>query len=498
MTPLLKTALMPYGTTYAIEPAAARQIMAVLQNMDMSAHLRDAGTAAPADADSGSGYEVNGSVALLSLSGLLTKNITSMQAMLGGTGMEDFATSLSAAVSDAAVQAAVIVIDSPGGTLDGTEELYQCVRDAAAQKPVYAYVPDMCGSAAYWVGCGASAIYAGKTAMVGCIGIYTVLEDVSKAAASAGVQVTVISSGGIKGAGARGTPVTEALIADTQREIDEINNHFVATVSKSRRMPVADARALADGRVHVGTKAQALGLTDGTCRLSELIAKIQADPQSALVDRKLHPNARPGNNNAAKDKKMSKALLASALATLGLHKMAGKAMATPDDDPQALASSVAAEMNAEVEARVIASAGQNPLLAALASADITSAGQIEALQASAKLGETAVAEVRKAACQNAIIAYGQEEGAREAETLAALPAGPALDRYAARIKADALKKAPEGGSQAKTLGTQPSGVIFAQDARNQDTRAAAADAEADALSQTALGRRAQKLRQDKA
>lgn len=516
---LLTYAMMPYGTAYAIEPGAGRHIMALLQGVDMAAHIREhqaavrearASASAGGDADAPGyekSYEMNGSVAMLSLSGPLTKQVTSMQALLGGTGMEPFAEALASAASDPDAQSIVIVADSPGGTVDGTEELYQCVKDAAAQKPVYTFVPDLCASACYYACCGASAIYAGPTAALGSIGCYRVMTDSSKEAAAVGLEVTVIGDGEMKGAGTDGTPITDAQKADAFRVVKDRNAHFIAAVAKGRKMPVAQARTLADGRVHIGAKAQALGLTDGTMRLSDLVAKIQTDPNAALPVSTAHFNARMGNNNAGKagdnalgqqEKPMSKALLAGALASLGFLKMSGKAMAAPDDDPQALASAVASEMGAEVEAQVQAREAANPLLSALAGANVTTADALKTLLAEAETGRASVSAVRQAAKEHAIIAYGAEEGKAYAATIDALPAGDALAGYALHMKTEALKKAPADGKKPQTRATQTAGVQYAQDASGTEATDAQAKAETNSLNQTALGRRAANLRTQRA
>ncbi len=439
MTPLLKTAMLPYGTAFGIEAGAARRILVALGSVDMVAHIRETNAhiretqalriGQPGSDDDGDapGYEMHGSVAMLSLAGPLTKQISSFQSLFGGTGTVQFCQDLAAAAADSAAQCIVILIDSPGGSVDGTEEMYQCIRDAAAVKPVYAYAPDLCASAAYYAACGASAFYASPAAVVGSIGCYTVMEDSSKAAELAGVQVVVIGDGEMKGTGVDGTPLTAAQKADIQRVVKDRNANFVSAVSKGRQLPIAEARTLSDGRVHVGAKAEDLGLTDGTMRLSELMAKIQADPKAALPDRKLHPNARPGNQNAAgngnnaskaKDPNMSKAIFATALAALGLHTMAGKAMSAPDDDPQTLATLLAGDVKDEVDAKVAA----HPVLGAALAAGIDTPEKMQTLvadqktwtaekeslrQAEEAAAKTALTTAKADASAAAVTAFGQ-------------------------------------------------------------------------------------------
>ena len=452
MTPLLKTALMPFGTAYAIEPGAARQIRAALRGVDMAAHIRETQALKEAhalrlglpsgDDDAAPGYEMNGNVAMLSLAGPLTKQVSSFQAMLGGTGTVQFCQDLAAAAADPAAQSIVIAIDSPGGSVDGTEELYQCLRDAAAVKPVYAYASDLCASAAYYAACGASAIYASAASLIGSIGCYTVLEDTSKAAEMAGTEVVVIGDGEMKGAGVDGTPLTAAQKADILRVIQDRNANFVAAVSKGRQMPIGEARTVADGRVHVGAKAEDLGLTDGTMRLSDLLAKVQSDPASLVPDRQLHPNARLGNKNAqktadnaqrAKDmKSMSKALLAAALAAVGLHSMAGRALTAPEDNPEALMNLMAGDMKAEVDAQVLA----HPVLGAALAGGVDTPEKMQALLADRKAWQAdreTRREAEEAAAKTALATARDEAG--KAAVVAFAPGTPALQEAQETIAA---------------------------------------------------------------
>jgi signal peptide peptidase SppA len=473
MKSLLQSALIPYGSAFAMEPNAASHLQSLLRGVDMAAHIRayreEMRAVSFPDTESGPGYEMHGSVAMLSLSGPLTKTVSSMSEMVGGTGMIAFAASLAQAAADPAAKSIVMVVDSPGGSVDGTEELYQCIQDAAAVKPVYAYAPDLCASAAFYAACGASALYAGPLAAIGSIGCYTVLTDSSKAAEMEGYSVVVVGDGEMKGTGVDGTPITDAQKADVLRVIKDRNAHFVTAVSKGRGIPIATARSLADGRIHIGAKAQALGLTDGTCRMSDLIAKIQGDPAAMLPARTSHPNARMGNRNAqnkaaqlrAEENPMSKSLMAAALAALGLHNMAGKAMAAPDDDPQALATLLAADMGNEVQAQLDA----NPLLMSLKESGVLNLDQLQAMSAAATKWQGVAAAKRTEAKANAALAYAAKPGelAAALEDIEATADGPAFDRLCARLDKDAPAKE---GAKAQTKPVEMGTVAtFATDDR---------------------------------
>lgn len=149
-------------------------------------------------------------------------------------------------------------IDSPGGTLSGLQELADAIYGAS--KPTSAYAGDLAASAAYWIASQADEFTAGRGANIGSIGVYTVVEDISKALANEGVEVHVISSGGVKGGMVDGIPLSDEVKADIQREIDEAAELFIENIERKRG---AFDRELASGKTWLGPTALKKGLIDG-------------------------------------------------------------------------------------------------------------------------------------------------------------------------------------------------------------------------------------------
>lgn len=167
------------------------------------------------------------------------------------------------AANNEAVNAIMLQIDSPGGTVAGTQELGNDVAAVNKIKPVYAQIEDLGASAAYWVAAQASKVYSNAMGSIGSIGTVAVITDSSKAAEMEGVKVHVLSTGDYKGAGAPGAPITDKQIEYLQSRVNDMNEHFLEAVKKGRGMPIAAVREIADGRVHLADKALALGLIDG-------------------------------------------------------------------------------------------------------------------------------------------------------------------------------------------------------------------------------------------
>lgn len=198
--------------------------------------------------------------AIISLSGPLMKLLSSLS---GGTSTVVARRQIRAATNDDAVKAIALRIDSPGGTVSGTMDLADDVARAASVKPLAAYIEDMGASAAYWIASQAAKVFANAPAVVGSIGIYTVLVDESARAERKGVKVLVVRAGDFKGAGVPGTEISDEQLAETQKVVDALNSHFVQAVAKGRGISNKRASELADGRVHIGAAAQQVGLVDG-------------------------------------------------------------------------------------------------------------------------------------------------------------------------------------------------------------------------------------------
>ena len=114
--------------------------------------------------------DANGT-ALVQMSGVLAKKANMMTDISGGTSMQVLAADLEAAAADPTVKAIVLAIDSPGGTVDGTQALAATVARIAADKPVVAWADGVMASAAYWIGSAASeVVVSGETTQVGSIG----------------------------------------------------------------------------------------------------------------------------------------------------------------------------------------------------------------------------------------------------------------------------------------------------------------------------------------
>lgn len=199
-------------------------------------------------------------VAVIEMNGSLMKQQPSM----GGTSTVQLRRDIRSAASDPNVSSILISIDSPGGTVAGTQDLAKDVRDARKKKFVYAQINDLGASAAYWVASQANQVFANApTALVGSIGTILTVYDESAAAEQAGIKALVFATGPLKGAGTPGAPVTEEQVAHFQRIVNETQTHFDAAVMKGRGLTPSQLAGVRTGGVFPAAEALDRRLIDG-------------------------------------------------------------------------------------------------------------------------------------------------------------------------------------------------------------------------------------------
>lgn len=254
-----------------------QQMAACVEQMDLIAHVN---AQQGVEAGNRPSYDISrGGVAMIDLRGSLMKQADSLS---GGTSTVFARRQIRDAAKDDSVAAILLVIDSPGGTVSGINDLAEEVVRARKSKPVWAYIEDIGASAAYWVASQADKIFAGSTAEVGSIGTFAVVQDLSGMAEQQGVKVYVLRAGQFKGAGVPGTEITEEQLQEWQRLVEELNAFFLGAVSRGRGMALARVKELADGRVHVAGLATTLGLIDGVSFFEEVLEKLETEARTGF------------------------------------------------------------------------------------------------------------------------------------------------------------------------------------------------------------------------
>lgn len=197
-------------------------------------------------------------VATIDMSGPMIRKAGLFEKLfMGAVAHEDVASALREAGGRADVSSVFLNIDSPGGTVMGTPELAAEVAKLNATKPVYAFTSGMMGSAAYWVGSQATAIYATPSARVGSIGAIQTVVDQSAMLERLGIKVEVFSVGKFKSAGHPAKSLTDEQRQMINESLAEIVGEFRQAVSSQRSGVPAEAM---EGQTFSGKKAQEMGL----------------------------------------------------------------------------------------------------------------------------------------------------------------------------------------------------------------------------------------------
>ena len=167
---------------------------------------------------------------------------------------------------DSRVGAVVIRLNSPGGAVAPSQEIYQAVK--TYKKPVVASMGSVAASGAYYVACGAKKIFANAGTITGSIGVIMEFVNLEKLYDWAKVQRYSLKTGKYKDTGADYKAMEPEGRELLQGMIDDVLVQFKEAVSVGRKIPLKQLDGIADGRVFSGTQAKKLGLVDevGTFR----------------------------------------------------------------------------------------------------------------------------------------------------------------------------------------------------------------------------------------
>ena len=187
------------------------------------------------------------------------------------------------------VKAVVIRIDSPGGVVAPTQELYQgLMRVREAGKPVVASLGSVAASGGYYTAVAADRIYANPGTLTGSIGVIMQMANVENLFKKVGVDYIVVKAGHYKDLGNFSRPMTPDERRVLQGLLDDVHGQFIDAVATGRKLDRADVVKFADGRVFSGTQAKALHMVDELGSLEDAVndaAKLAGLPMPPAVVR---------------------------------------------------------------------------------------------------------------------------------------------------------------------------------------------------------------------
>ena len=154
----------------------------------------------------------------------------------------------------------LLYVDSPGGTVYESEELYQKLKEykETTKRPIWDYMAHYAASGGYMVSMASDKIYANSNTTTGSIGVIMSGYDMSGLYKKLGIRYVSITSGKNKDS----SKFTDEQIAIYQDQINEAYEKFVNIVADGRDMSVEDVKKLADGRTYTAKQAKNNGLID--------------------------------------------------------------------------------------------------------------------------------------------------------------------------------------------------------------------------------------------
>ena len=169
------------------------------------------------------------------------------------------------------IRAVVLRIDTPGGSVAPSQEIYQAVRELRKKKKVVVSMGSVAASGGYLIAVAADRIVANPGTITGSISAVMHYANVEELLKKVGVRSSVIKSGKFKDIGSPVREMTAEERSLIQGIVDDIYDQFVRTVSENRKIPLSKIVRLADGRVFTGRQAKELGLIDDLGGLQDAV-----------------------------------------------------------------------------------------------------------------------------------------------------------------------------------------------------------------------------------
>jgi protease-4 len=207
----------------------------------------------------------------------------------------DFVRQIKRWTDDGDVHAIVLDINSPGGGVAASQEMYDQVLKARAEgKVVVASFRSVAASGGYYVACAADRIVSNPGTLTGSIGVILSFPTAKKLFDKIGIRWETVKSGELKDVGDWSRPMTPEEERMLKAVIDDTHEQFVEAVSEGRDRPKEEIYPLSDGSIFTGRQAYNLGLVDTLGTFEEAVsiagemAGLGSDPD-VVMERKRKP-----------------------------------------------------------------------------------------------------------------------------------------------------------------------------------------------------------------
>ncbi len=172
-----------------------------------------------------------------------------------------------------AIKAIVLRVDSPGGAVASSQEIYEEIKKTVKEKPVVVSMGAVAASGGYYISAPASKIIANPGTLTGSIGVIMEIPNIKGLMDKIGIKTEVIKSGRHKDLASIFKEMDPEQRRILQSVLDDVHEQFIRAVSEGRNIPVDEIRKIADGRIFTGSQALALRLIDELGNIEDAIKK---------------------------------------------------------------------------------------------------------------------------------------------------------------------------------------------------------------------------------
>lgn len=226
-------------------------------------------------------YELVNGTAFIPVEGTLMQKVAGLDPWSGQCGYNQIERKLNEAMGDPNVRRILLEIDSPGGEVSGcfalADKLFQMTARNGG-KPIYAYANEMACSAAYALACVCDKVYMPETGVVGSVGVWVLLAEMTQRLKADGIKVTLRRAGDRKARGGAYEEWDDQALDKIDGWIENTRLIFANVVAQGRDMSV-DAVLATEGNWYDGDEALKSGFIDGIGPREAVIAALELENQ---------------------------------------------------------------------------------------------------------------------------------------------------------------------------------------------------------------------------
>ncbi len=203
-------------------------------------------------------FASGGNVGIIEVKGMITES-------------KDFIEQLHQFRDNKDIKAVILRIDSPGGVVGPSQEMYEEIKKFSGKKILVVSMGSLAASGGYYIAAPANKIFANPGTVTGSIGVLMKLANIQGLMEKVGLNSFVIKSGKFKDSGSPIRPMTKEDEELLQGVINNMHMQFIRAVAEGRKLPLEDVKKIADGRILSGEQALALKLVDRLGNLQDAI-----------------------------------------------------------------------------------------------------------------------------------------------------------------------------------------------------------------------------------